>query len=83
MTMPIPIKALRILVLLAVAAFATPVQKAGAETCTEDPWFFCTCARMAAQQCWQDYEACGGFFVEGCSAAYSQCRHESGIDQCE
>lgn len=83
MTLPTLKKALKIVAVLAVAAIATPSQKVSAETCTEDPWFFCACARAAAQQCWRDYEACGELPGEGCWATYSQCRYESGIDQCE
>lgn len=75
-------KGLKILAVLAFAAAATPSQEAGAVT-GPDPWFFCDCARAAAQQCWWEYEACGGLFVEGCWETYSQCRLESGIDQCE
>jgi hypothetical protein len=83
MTMPPLNKGLRILAVLALAAVAMPSQKAGAQNCTGDPWFFCDCARAAAQQCVWEYEACGGLWVEGCWETYSQCRLDSGIDQCQ
>jgi hypothetical protein len=76
-------RSLKVLAVLAVAVTAASTQKAGAANCPGDPWFFCDCARAAAQQCWLDYQNCGGFFVEGCWETYSQCRTDSGIDQCE
>lgn len=76
-------RGIQILTVLALAAAATPTQKAGAANCPGDPFFFCDCARAAAQQCWWDYVACGGFQVEGCAETYFQCRADSGIDQCE
>ena len=76
-------RSLKILAVLALTMVATPSQKADAANCPGDPWFFCDCARAAAQQCWWDYEACGGLFVEGCYETYSQCRLDSGIDQCQ
>jgi hypothetical protein len=83
MSAPALKRGLKILAVLAVTLAATPSQKAGAANCPGDPYFFCDCARAAAQQCWWDYQACGGIWVEGCWETYSQCRLDSGIDQCE
>lgn len=83
MSVPAVKRSLKILAVLAFVAAATPTQKAGAGTCVED-YFFCDCARAAAQQCWSDYVACGGLEVEGCwETYYYQCRPDSGIDQCQ
>jgi len=77
-------KVSRILVLVALTAAATTVRRVEASHCNlGDPWFFCDCARAEAQQCWADYVACGGLFVEGCWETYSQCRLDSGVDQCQ
>ena len=76
-------RSLRIFAALALVLAATPARKVGAANCPGDPWFFCDCARAAAQQCWFDYVNCGGLEVEGCWETYSQCRLDSGIDQCE
>lgn len=76
-------RSLKVLAVLVLTAIAAPIPKADAANCPGDPWFFCDCARAAAQQCWWDYEACGGLFVEGCWETYSQCRLDSGIDQCQ
>ncbi len=84
MSKPVWKKALRILLLLALATAATTTRPAEASHCDlGDPWFFCQCARAEAQQCWSDYVACGGFMVPGCWETYSECRLESGVDQCE
>jgi hypothetical protein len=75
---------LRLLAVLILAWSSAPAQKVSASDCSlGDPYFFCACARYEAQQCASEYQACGGFFVEGCWEAYSQCRQDSGIDQCE
>ena len=77
-------KSLKISSVLILATVAPATQKANANDCSAgDPWFFCSCARLTAQQCALDYQACGGFFVEGCWETYFQCRQDSGIDQCE
>jgi hypothetical protein len=84
--MPTPAlnKSLKILAVLIMTVAAASPRKASASDCSAgDPWFFCQCARAEAQQCWADYQACGGFFVQGCSDTYSQCRLDSGVDQCE
>lgn len=76
--------ALKVAVILLMAMVASPNQQASASHCDQgDPWFFCACARHEAQQCWFDYQACGGFFVEGCWETYSQCRFDSGVHLCE
>jgi hypothetical protein len=76
-------RSVKIFAVLAFLVAATPTQKARAGTCSGNPFFFCECARAAVQQCWSDYEACGGFFVDGCWDTYSQCELDSGIDQCQ
>ena len=76
-------RTLKILAIVGLASAAGFSQKATAANCPGDPFFFCDCARAAAQQCWWDYQFCGGFQVEGCWETYSQCRADSGIDQCE
>ena len=83
--MPAPAlkRSLKIFAVLALVAAATPSQKVRAANCPGDPYFFCDCARAAAQQCWSDYVACGGLEVEGCWETYSQCRLDSGVDQCQ
>jgi hypothetical protein len=76
-------RSLKLVAVLVLAVTATSTRKAGAANCPGDPAFFCDCARAAAQQCWWDYQACGGLEVDGCWDTYSQCRLDSGIDQCE
>ena len=76
-------KSLKVLAVLALTTAAMPAPQADAANCPGDPYFFCDCARAAAYQCWVDYELCGGFMVPGCWTTYSECRLESGIDQCQ
>lgn len=83
MSKPALKKSLKILAVLVLALAALPTQDAGAVNCPGDPFFFCDCARAAAQQCWWDFQACGGIWVEGCWETYSACVLESGIDQCQ
>jgi hypothetical protein len=75
---------LKLAAVFAIVVVASPSQEASASHCAQlDPWLFCDCARWEAQQCALDFELCGGFYVEGCSEALTQCRLESGIDMCE
>lgn len=83
MSIPALKPSLKILAVLVLLAAATSTQKARAANCPGDPAFFCDCARAAAQQCWSDYQACGGFFADGCWDTYSQCELDSGIDECQ
>jgi len=76
-------KSLKIFAVLVLVVAATPTQKVRAANCPGDPYFFCDCARAAAQQCWSDYLTRGGLSVPGCWETYSDCRLDSGIDQCQ
>jgi hypothetical protein len=44
---------------------------------------FCVGAKWKFDQCWGEYQACGGFFVDGCWDTYYSCWQDSGIDQCQ
>lgn len=49
-----------------------------------NPQGFCSQAQVDANQCWLDYESCGGLSVYGCwETYYYVCRAESGIDYCQ
>lgn len=76
-------KSLKLAAVLVLTLTATSTRKAGAANCPGDPAFFCDCARAAAQQCWFQYQECGGFMVDGCWDTYSQCEADSGIDSCQ
>ncbi len=74
---------LKVLAVLALAAFAAPAREASANNCPGDPWFFCDCARATMQQCNWEYQLCEESSGENCWETYYQCRLASGIDQCE
>ncbi|HEY2292536.1 MAG TPA: hypothetical protein VGM86_17695 [Thermoanaerobaculia bacterium] len=76
-------RSLKLVAVLVLTLTATSTRKAGAANCAGDPAFFCDCARAAAQLCWSQYQACGGFMVDGCWDTYSQCELDSGIDSCQ
>lgn len=44
---------------------------------------FCAQAKWRFDQCWGEYQICGGFFGEGCWDTYYSCWQASGIDQCQ
>jgi hypothetical protein len=49
-----------------------------------DPEGFCENAQSQLNQCWVDYQNCGGFYTDGCwEHYYYECRAESGIDYCQ
>ena len=79
--MPIRFKSLSRLLLV-----ACPVVILGAVELKGENWgeyYFCENARLIYQQCIRESHVCEEEGGEGCTAAFMECRLNSGSDRCE